>query len=837
MANQLWTQDSFVQGELSPYMYARAGVQQYYNAIKTGQNVLTYPQGAAGKRFGTLYCSTLTGFTAANQIFFQTFQYQNQCVYQLLFKPDKIDIFLEGILINTVTGTGLSAPDVYNLDSTILQNRFRVTGAGFRPMDLTRSANMVVNPIIAVNAEHTQFTVLNAMTAGQVLPIQFTITSGNLPITIPQVNLYLTYFVKVITTNTISIYASSSDAANGINAFTLTTIGTGTSNIVPLNTWTFSAVQFTNYPIYDFTGGYSNITFTPSAVSGAAITLTSSSAIFTTAMVGGAYIGGGGVGRITAFTDSAHVTLAVQQAFDSTSAIAGSLSLLAQPAWDDIHGWPQKCSSYQNRALFANTQSLPNGFWASSVNDYFDFNDTQTDDNNAISWFPTSDDIAYINFIVPYRSITVHTNSGVYSNPLFFESAITPTNFSLQLQDSTPANFVRPCAIDNQIIVLSGNDAHALYWSGINNAYTSSIISVMNEQVIRNPVDEAPYVDLKRAGSRYVFIINEVGSMAIYQTLLTESISGWTPAITEQSYGNSYFRQVASSPTGRAWFVTEREIAQAASAINITSFTSSTLTATASNFSITSPTAIQFTTSGSLPSSIPILVVGEYYWAIGVTANTFSVYATFADAQTNVNAFTFTSAGSSSHVVPWPLTAEFFLEELTFDTFLDCAVPYNGTATSTVSGLPQFNAQDIKMIGDGFGFEAQGNNSSVIFEAHGQPVQITQAFIGFPINMIIEPMPLTMSLGKNSNYLTRPKHIRNVNFMFNNTIGGTINGVPIALNTFNQANIGKPPVPQNGIFELGVMGAWNDFNNPTFTIMHNDPFNIELLGIFYDVDI
>ncbi len=71
--------------------------------------------------------------------------------------------------------------------------------------------------------------------------------------------------------------------------------------------------------------------------------------------------------------------------------------------------------------------------------------------------------------------------------------------------------------------------------------------------------------------------------------------------------------------------------------------------------------------------------------------------------------------------------------------------------------------------------------------------------------------------------------------MFNKTIGGTINGIPIALEPFDMANIGEPPFPARGVFEMSIMKGWDDFNNPTFTIEHSDPFDIQLLGVFYSV--
>jgi hypothetical protein len=526
MPYQLFSQDNFNKGELSPYMYARAQVTQYYDGLKIAQNVLNYPTGAAGKRFGTLYQSTLSGLTAANQLFFQTFQYLDVCIFQLVFTPLNIAIYLEGLLVNNVTTT-LDATSVEDLNYTVLGAAFRVAGQGFAPYDLTVALDS--GTVITGQSGNTFTIGSSAFIPSTVVPVQFT-TSGALPNTSPQIKAGITYFIYGNSATTATVYLDPTDAKFQTNAITINNVGTGTNKIFQLNTWTFANSFFKNLPIYDFNASvisYDALTFTPSATIGNAVTVTVSGSgysLLTSAYVGGAFFGAGGSGRITAVASATSFTMAVQTPFDGTGAILGSLCLLAEPAWSNARGWPQKCSSYQNRALFANTESLPNGFYASVVNDYADFGDLTTDDDDAISWYPTSNDINVIRFIVPFRSITVHTNSGIYSSPLSEIAAITPSTFTLQLQDSTPADVLQPQAIDNQIIVLSGNDAHTMLWDGINNAYTSNIVSVVNEQTIREPVDEAPFADLTRAGSRYVFIINANGSMAVYQTLLAESV-------------------------------------------------------------------------------------------------------------------------------------------------------------------------------------------------------------------------------------------------------------------------------------------------------------------------
>ena len=845
MAYEIWSQDIFSKGELSPFMYGRATVNEYGNGLKKAQNVLTYPTGAAGKRFGTLFNSFLSpSIISSYGLYLETFVYLNECTYQLVFFPNFLAIYLEGIIVETIATT-LTDSAIDSMSTTVLGKYFQFTAIGAVPSFLYRLPN--AGNIITAAALNV-LTLTTAVTAGLIVPVQFT-TSGALPTSTPQLLPQVTYFVNYITTSTAKVYLTAYDAKFAIpgTEIAIADNGSGVNTLIPQNDWHITTIAFKNRPTYDFNGAvvsYDALTFTPSAKTGSA-TITVSGAgysLLTSAYVGGSFIGGGGTSRITAVAGATSFTVAIQDPFNDVTPIQGSLAVLSEPAWSDIRGWPQVCSSYQNRSLFANTRSLPNGFWASVINDYIDFGDLTNDDDDAIAWYPSSNNVNYIKFIVPYRSITVHTNTGIYSSPLSDVAAITPNNFTLQLQDSTPASVLIPQAIDNQVLVLSGNDAHQMLWDGINNAYTSDIVSVISEQLIRDPVDEVAFADLLRAGSRYVFIINRDGSMATFQTLISQNVAGFTPQIMEQSYGNASFIQAASSPDGRCWFIVARSIATAQPANPITGYTSTTLHSVASNYPTYQPTAIQFTTGGMLPtSSTTTIVQNKWYWAVGTDVDNFTVYEDQAAALAGVTPILFTSAGTASNSIPYPVDMLFTLEELTQDTFLDCAVYFNnnGAPTDTINTNILFNAQEVKMVGDGFGFSALGINNQVQFQAHGVSTPVNEGYIGFPIHTIIEPMPLSMANGpsaKNTT-LTKPKHIRFVNFMFNNTIGGTINGVDIALEPFDMAHIGEPPYPGRGFVQLSIMKGWDDFNNPSYTIEHSEPFNIQLLGAFYAVDI
>ncbi len=857
MPFQLWSQDVFSKGELSPLLAGRISIQPYYNGLKTATNVLTYPQGAAGKRFGTIFQNVIQDVTNANQIFFKTMQYLNECLYLMVFTPNLLTIYLEGIEIQQIS-TPIGANEIPLIDHTVIDNIFRICVGIISPQDITRSPS-AANLISA--AVSNELTLTTSVFEGLILPVRFA-TTGSLPTTVPQIQLNRTYFIYYTSTHTAQLFSTAEDAKARINSYIITDNGAGSNFLVPLNNWSIGPTPFSILPVFDFDDvDYSAITFTPGALSGYNITLTASSPVFlpngsTTAnspYIGGTYsssngnvISQGALGRIIAISSATVAIMNIVNPFITLDPNPGAspFSLLTQVAWSDTRGWPRCCSSFQNRAFFANNDVLPNGLWGSVINDYNNFDDSEVDADNAISWYPTSDDIAYIRFIVPYRSLTIHTNSGVFSTPLSVETAITPLNFSLTIQDSTPAQKVQPRGIDNQIVILSGNDAHSLLWDGFNNAYQSNIISIANEQLIRDPVDEAAFVDLIRAGSRYMLIVNAGGSLAIYQTLISEDVQGFTPAILEQDYGNAYFRWVATSTNGRGWFVCERELATPANAISITGFTGFTLTATASSFSTTRPTAVLFSTTDTMPTG---LVANTWYWVIGVNADEFMVFTSQANAKLLLQPLGFSDSGTDSEVNPYPLATYFTIEELNFNSKVDMAFNYDGPPANTFSptldptSVSLFNAQTVKINGDGYGFTYVGIDNSIKTIAHGVLTNVSKANMGFPINVVIEPLPLSIfgSSPKTSNILT-PTHIREVNFMFADTIGGNIvtgdSVVPISLQRFDEVQIGVPPAPTNGIFEYGLLAGWDDYTKIGFKITHSEPFDIKLIGIFYKVE-
>lgn len=104
------------------------------------------------------------------------------------------------------------------------------------------------------------------------------------------------------------------------------------------------------------------ITLTPSGTSGS-VTLTASAAFFNSGHIGAIFkinhSGTYGAARVTAYTDSTHVTATVIVNFGSTSAA----STWWESAWSDYRGWPRSVVIYQGRIGYGGNATDRDSIW------------------------------------------------------------------------------------------------------------------------------------------------------------------------------------------------------------------------------------------------------------------------------------------------------------------------------------------------------------------------------------------------------------------------------------------------------------------------------------------
>lgn len=839
MGDLYFDQTTFTQGQLDPRTQRRVDWDSYYKCAKELTNCLVIPQGGVQRRWGTK--SVVQELRVPGSLLnyeISTIIYDDNSVYLLIWTGGVLTIILENTSQNVGgTGTPYLAEDIPNIRFTQVENRLIITHPNYPQAQLVRSAN-AANIITGVDVPNNGITITNNLVVGTVYPVTFT-TAGTLPVTLPRIFINRTYFVKPYLVNAIKIYETPTDAANGVNAFTVTAAGAGVSNLIVQNTWTLSNITFLFQPTYDFNGGYAAITFTPSAVTGA-VTLTASANIFTAAMIGGLFTGNGGTMRITGVTDATHATGYTVTSFANTNAILGALCFLGEPVWSVARGYPRTCGFIQNRLIFAGTESLPNGVWLSVVNQVYNFDDSEALADDAISWYPATGGINYINAMTAGRTLIMHSNTGNYSTPLSVEQPLTPTNFTLTEQNKFGVTPIQPIFIDNQIMLVdrSGNNVINMVWEITQSSFVTNNISVKASNLIVSPVDMAAFSQPTATDGFYALFVNSDGTLANYQTLVEEGIGAWSLMNTKTrsaiDQNNNYLESFDSfirvtTALNRCWFAMNRTIYQRQAPVPITAFNAgnNSLTAVGSNIITGSYIAFSITGVGALPLTVPPLNSTQYFFGRRIDNDRFVVFRTLADSVNNVNALTVVNQGINANVIPvLEFNDSLSVEELTFDTYLDASIRFEDAAPfGAVTDLGHLEAKVVSVIADGI----VQNNKTVFNGQITLDAPALEAKVGLPYTSRMVPLPL--SIPQQYGILYKQKHIKTMYVSYYNTVGATIQDVDITTYT-----PGALAVPQSGTYVFTPRESWDGFEYD-LVIEQTLPLPMTILALSYVVEL
>ena len=328
MAKFNFIQNNFSAGELSGKIFGRTDLREYFDGCEELQNFFLYRPGGATGRPGTRFVTDETALGAAAY---------------LPFSIDGTNGFV--IAINTRGGVPTvttAHPDIAILDPQGLGPGFPLTTLRVDLKADFGSLTLAGGPTGNVwHYSQSADTLVAVRTDGFIPPLMFKLerTAAGAP----------TGAVFVTTPK---------DTGTGYE--TTFTLPTDAKRRVLRTPFTDPNIDLTH-------------TLTPSAVTGAGITVTASVATFTADHVDTVWkITEGavtGVFRITAFGSTTSVTADVLVDFASATAQAD----WQEPAWSDAKKWPKSVTFFESRLVFGGTVFDPETFWGSLVNNSFHF--------------------------------------------------------------------------------------------------------------------------------------------------------------------------------------------------------------------------------------------------------------------------------------------------------------------------------------------------------------------------------------------------------------------------------------------------------------------------------
>jgi len=492
-------QSNLNRGEIDPIAIGRIDLDAYFNGVRTADNVLPIPQGGMKKRPGMAFLGTALGDGRT-----ENFSFNIEQNYLLVFTALKMQIYKDGVLQTNINGSG---------------DDFAVTPwslAQLADIDYIQSADtaIVVHPDVQF---HTITRTSDTDWDVSVLTItntpQFDYNDGSSPTPVSQVQrLSFTSFTAG------DRFKLSLD---GILSEEIA-FGGGTGKNIEVGLLDLPNTANTGVSVVFISAGEFDITFSDDSaddyddISGAIIFAQSSAA------------------RL-----SGNVTTA------GTSR--------AEDVWSAGRGWPRTATFHEGRLFFGGSKSRPATIWGSKVNDFFNFDEGRGLDDTLVSATLDTDQVNAVEGIFSNRALQIFTSGGEFFVP---ESPITPSNIAVNPQTNLGSRRVRPVTIDGVTLFVqrTGKSVNQFVFINEFQANQTRSVSTLASHLINTPIKLSVSRGTSKTDANYVYILNNDGSLTVFNTLISEGVQGFTSWST-----NGLIKSIAVVDD-RLYFLVERVI-------------------------------------------------------------------------------------------------------------------------------------------------------------------------------------------------------------------------------------------------------------------------------------
>lgn len=324
--------------------------------------------------------------------------------------------------------------------------------------------------------------------------------------------------------------------------------------------WTLSAIDYGDGPYLPENS--TSTTITPSATTGS-ITLTASAALFSSTHVGSVWrIKHGstwGYVKVTAYTDSTHVTADVKTTLGGTSAV----TTWREGAWSDYQGWPSTLAFHEERLYFAGTSKKPQTIWGSKSGDYENFKPEDTiTDSGPLTYTIASNQVNAIRWLSSSRLLMIGTSGGeCRMSAANTSEAITPTNISVRQDTAYGSENLMPQSVGDVVLFVQrhGRKIREIAYSFEKDGYVSPDMTRLSEHISKPGIIETAY---QREPDSTLWAVRSDGVLLSMIYERAEDVIGWSKHTTD-----GLFESVACIPgtdQTEVWAIINRTINGAA---------------------------------------------------------------------------------------------------------------------------------------------------------------------------------------------------------------------------------------------------------------------------------
>jgi len=551
-------QPSFAAGEISPDVASRVDLDKYQSALLQAENVFVRPYGSAYRRPGTEHMADL----GTGAVRLQEFAVDADTSYLLVFKAGYIYVYQGATLKDTISSTGYTASDLPNLRFAQSADVMFIASGRLPVKKLTRVSD-------------TQWTLSRFVPAPGYFDTT-TMTDG--------VSITPSAVRGTATLTASSAVFSEEQKGNfimlrqSVPAATRKLSGTGDTNglltsttgwkVISHGTWTgtfdieYCETNSNDDADWQTLRSYSssddfNVTESGTFDDQMYIRLnaTISSGTFEAVLTRLPYTNEGW-GRITTYTNSTHVDVAVGKKFSSTTVASTDWAF---GSWDDNYGYPSCVTFFQDRLVFAANDRQPYMVWMSRTGDYYNFgvervDGTLTDDSAVALSFISRRDFRILHLMAEADLlIMTEGNEWIISG----NEVVTPTSVTPQVQTSRGSANVDPVMIGGQMVYVQrhGRTVRDMQYNYVTDSYDGMDLTILAKHITQDAtiIDSA----YRQEPDYMMFFVLDDGTLGCLTYVNEQKVYAWCRFVTD---GDVIAVQDVTTPEyDDIYFVVERD--------------------------------------------------------------------------------------------------------------------------------------------------------------------------------------------------------------------------------------------------------------------------------------
>jgi len=536
-----YAQTNFTSGELSQRLRGRVDVDKYFNGAASLKNFIPMPTGGAFRTPGTVYVGPVKDHTEKARLV--SFEFSVTQAYVLEFNDGFIRFYRNGGIIvetsKTITGITQANPAVVTSAGHGYSNGDEVIISGVVGMTQVNNKRFIV-----AGATANTFQLSGINSTGYTAYSSGGIAERIYQIAHPYAESDL-FELNVDAQDADIMYIFHEDyqtrklSRTGHTAWTLTAVDF------------VGAVQTTNT---------TSTTITPSADTGAGITLTASTGIFSADHVGSIWRVKNGYVKITAFALSTSVTATVQ----AVDGVAGNLGTgpaattdWAEALWSDDEGWPACGTFHEDRLVAGGSTNYPQTIAASVSGSYENFVQG-ADDDDAFIYTLASERVNVIRWFMSHKVLAIGTSGGVFSMSSGSSTApVTPTNVVLKPENSYGVSQIAPKRISSYVYFMQRDQRklRELGYSIERDNYNAINMTILSEHITSGQIVD---MDYQESPDGVLWCVRGDGKIATLTREVDQQVAAWAEQSTDGIY-----ESVCVIPNGeynQVWVVVKRTI-------------------------------------------------------------------------------------------------------------------------------------------------------------------------------------------------------------------------------------------------------------------------------------